>query len=66
MPLVGRVAGALSMMSTITSVATVRAAVKLMVTVDGLPPTTLVGFTVSAASTGGGGVTSTLRIALRV
>lgn len=66
MPLVGRVAGALSMISTITSVATDRAAVKLMVAVDGLPPTTLVGFTVSAASTGGGAVPKTLRIALRV
>ena len=66
MPLVGKVAGALSMISTITSVATDRAAVKLMVAVDGLPPTTLVGFTVSAASTGGGGAPKTLRIALMV
>lgn len=64
--MVGRVAGALSMMSTITTVALLCAEVKVIVAVDGLPPTTLVGFTISAESTGGGGGISTFRIVLKV
>lgn len=64
--LAGRVAGAVSMIETRTTVALLCWALKVTVTVAELPPTTLVGLTDAPESSGAGGGTSTVRMALKL
>ena len=60
----GRVAGAVSMMETCTTVGPLCGALNITVPVAELPPTTLPGLTDTPASTGAGGGTSTLSVRL--
>jgi hypothetical protein len=64
--LLGRVAGALSMMETCTTVAALCGALKVTVPVAELPPATLVGLTARSASTGGGGAARTVSTSLKL